>query len=295
MKKMTVLEKHGFQGISRWPTQEQLRKPGAVADYFMNGYAPNEPLISKSNNVTAFGSCFAGNVSRYMRQKGYSVNGHDWDHNQSDIIRIDEIMVHTPALLMQFEWAFSNRTLESIFIGGAEEKIQTYHNLEKCRELIRKTDFFIITLGLTEAWYDKEKKQYLWKFVPNKKLNSGRFENRFVKFSENLENIKRIYNLIRANLPSAKILFTLSPIPLLGSYQGRSVISANTASKSTLKAALHEFLANTLEQDPALYYFPSYELINHYIEDPWMEDKRHLKQDAIIKIMEIFDYYYLKY
>lgn len=291
MQKMSVLEKHGFSGLNRWPGFEQLANDDAIADYFMNGYIPNEKVLTKQSVITAFGSCFAGNVSRYLQSKGYAVNAHNWDHNLSDLIRIDEIMVHTPALLAQFEWAFSNKELGSVFIGGAEEKVQTYHNMEECKNIIKKTDFFIITLGLTEAWYDKLNQQYLWKFVPNRKLDPERFENRFVTFSENLQNLQKIYSLIRANLPKAKILFTLSPIPLLGSYQGKSVICANTASKATLKATLHEFLSTV--KDPNVFYFPSYELVNFYIDSPWKEDNRHIKPETVEQIMAVFDKYYL--
>ncbi|WP_377893607.1 GSCFA domain-containing protein [Alteromonas sp. R78001] len=291
MRKLSVLEKHGFNGLNRWPGNTQLESAEAVSDYFMHGYAPPEPLITKNTKITAFGSCFAGNVSRYLLKKGYQVNAHSWDHNQSDLIRIDEIMVHTPALLAQFEWAFNNKPLGSVFIGSAEEKAQTYHSLEACKQIIKETDFFIITLGLTEAWYDKESEQYLWKFVPNRRLYPTRFESRFVSFSENLENLRRIYNLIKSNVPCAKVLFTLSPIPLLGSYHGKSVVAANTASKATLRAVLHEFLSQKEHADAL--YFPSYELVNDYIESPWKEDNRHITPDTVETIMSIFDEYYL--
>lgn len=293
MKKMSVLEKHGFAGLNRWPGNEQLASINAVADYFMHGYLPNEPIISKETNITAFGSCFAGNVSRFLLQKGYKVNAHSWDHNLSDVIRIDEIMVHTPALLAQFEWAFNDKPLGSIFIGSAEEKAQTYHSLEACKSIIKRTDFFIITLGLTEAWYDKDCQQYLWKFVPNKKLDPKRFESRFVSFSENLNNLEQIYTLIKLNKPESKILFTLSPIPLLGSYHGKSVVCANTASKATLRAVLHEFISDK-KNDENLFYFPSYELVNNYIDSPWKDDYRHITPETVETIMSIFGQYYLK-
>lgn len=292
LRKMSVLEKHGFNGLNRWPGKDQLASQDAVEDYFMHGYAPEHPIISKDTNITAFGSCFAGNVSRYLLKKEYKVNAHSWDHNQSDLIRIDEIMVHTPALLAQFEWAFNDRPLGSIFIGSAEEKAQTYHSMEACKAIIRNTDFFIITLGLTEAWFDKENQQYLWKFVPNRKLDPDRFESRFVSFNENLNNIKAIYHLVKKHIPEAKILFTLSPIPLLGSYHGKSVVSANTASKATLKAALHEFISTT--EDPSLYYFPSYELVTEYVEAPWKDDNRHITPETVETIMAVFDHYYLE-
>lgn len=292
MEKMSVLEKHGFAGLNRWPNYEKLAEPDAIADYFINGYAPQQKLINKNTVITAFGSCFAGNVSRYLTAKGYTVNAHDWDHNLSDLIRIDEIMVHTPALRAQFEWAFEDRELGSVFIGTAEEKAKTYHCMEQCKAMIRNTDFFIITLGLTEAWYDKLNQQYLWKFVPNKKLDPDRFENRFVSFAENMANLQKIYQLIRQHTPNATIVMTLSPIPLLGTYHGKSVIAANTASKATLRAVLHEFL--TTQNDDNLFYFPSYEIVNFFLQNQWKIDFRHITPEAVEQVMQIFDKYYLE-
>lgn len=291
---MNVLEKHGFTGISRWPSKEQLRNDDAIDKYFMMGLKPNDKLINKTTKITAFGSCFAGNVSRFLKSRGYSVNAHDWDHNQSDIIRIDEIMTHTPALLSQILWAFEDKPLGDIIIDGSKETVKSYHDSDYCKQIIKDTDFFILTLGLTEAWYDKKEGNYLWKFIPNKKIDPSRYENKFISFNENLENIKKIYSTIRKFKPNANILFTLSPIPLLGSYQKKSVIYANTSSKSTLRACIQEFISTYSSLDDKLFYFPSYELINYYVNSPWLDDYRHISDESIQSIMNIFYQHYVE-
>ncbi|MFX4228256.1 MAG: GSCFA domain-containing protein [Porticoccaceae bacterium] len=292
-QKLSVLEKHGFSGLSRWPNKIKIKSHENIDDFFLHGYLPTAPFISKEMAITAFGSCFAGNVSRYMSEKGYKVNAHNWKHAKSDFIRIDEIMVHTPALLAQFEWAFNNVELGSIFVGGKETTAQTYHTEREVKELITSSDVYIITLGLTEAWYDKEQEQYLWKFVPRKSLDSNRYINKSVNYQENLENIEKIYKIIRSNCPDSEIIFTLSPIPLLGTYSSKSILCANTVSKAKLRAALDAFMDNH-QQDEKLHYFPSYELVLNYLDDPWEDDNRHITKEAIQTIMDIFGEKYLK-
>lgn len=288
----TVLERHGFTSIMRWPDKKTMQTTQVVEDYFLKGVTPTQPFIGKEHRITAFGSCFAGEVSRYLAAKGYRVNAHQWEHVGSDLIRIDEIMVHTPALRAQFEWAFLDKPLGKIFIGGVEEHAETYHALENVREIITSSDVYIVTLGLTEAWYDVEEQQYLWKFIPHRRRDAKRFINKHVSYQENSENIAAIYNIIRQHRPDAQIIFTLSPIPLLGTYSGKGTVVANTFSKATLRAALGEFI-QAHAQDEKLFYFPSYEIVTEWLPDPWEEDRRHVSYEARRQIMHIFHRYFL--
>lgn len=288
----TVLEKHGFSAIMRWPDKNVLRHQEALDGYFLKGLVPPAPVIRKNHQITAFGSCFAGHVSRYLHERQYKVNAHQWDHNQSDLIRIDEIMVHTPALRAQFEWAFNDKELGQIFIGGVEEKAKTYHGIEDTKKLITSSDVYIITLGLTEAWYDLEQQQYLWKFVPHRRMDAKRFVSKSVPFQENLDNIDAIYRLIKSRRPGSTVIFTLSPIPLLGTYSGKGTVPANAFSKATLRAAIGEFM-QTHADDRNLFYFPSYEIVTSYIPDPWEADNRHVTAGTVQQIMQIFHRHFL--
>ncbi|ASP35877.1 GSCFA domain-containing protein [Labrenzia sp. VG12] len=290
--KLSVLEKHGFSGIRRWPNKNKLYSKEAVENFYLHGFVPKKPFIKKEHKITAFGSCFAGNVSKYLHGHGFNVNAHTWKHADSDFIRIDEIMVHTPALRMQFEWAFENKEIGRIFVGGAEEKAKTYHELEDIKALVTQSDVYIITFGLTEAWFDREENTYLWKFIPHKKLDPERYINKSVSFSENLENIEAIYKCIREVRPDASIIMTLSPIPLLGTYSNRSIVAANSVSKAKLRAALDEFIS-LKSVDENLFYFPSYELVTQYLEDPWEDDNRHITKEAVNSIMQVFDEHFL--
>ena len=70
------------------------------------------------------------------------------------------------------------------------------------------------------------------------------------------------------------------------------MVCANTTSKATLRAALHEFISTV--GDPLVNYFPSFELINNYVESPWLDDNRHISQQSVDQIMQIFSRFYLR-
>jgi len=290
-KKNSVLEKHGFKRLDRYPSKERLNEETAIQDFIVGKLAPNEPFISKERSITAFGSCFAGNVSRYLAAQGYSVNAHQWKHANSDFIRIDELMVHSPALLQQFQWAFEGRDLGEVFVGGKESANKSYHEVEKIRDIIADTDVFVVTFGLSEAWYDKQEKEYLWKFVPRKDIDPTRYENRVVSVAENIKNVAEIYKIIRKAKPDCEIIFTLSPIPLLGTYRDMPCVISNSISKASLRVALDEVFRENKE-DENFHYFPSYEIVVNYLNDPFDPDNRHVSKETIAFIMKVFDEYY---
>ena len=58
--------------------------------------------------------------------------------------------------------------------------------------------------------------------------------------------------------PTAPIVLTLSPVPLLASYRDISCLTADCVSKSVLRVALDRVTAEDLE---AVYYWPSFEIV----------------------------------
>ena len=122
---------------------------------------------------------------------------------------------------------------------------------------------------------------YKKKFFINKVKKEFNFKN--------TRNLKNICLLIKKHLPEAKIIFTLSPIPLMATFRPQSCITANSISKSILRVALDNVITKNYDNT---YYFPAYEITKEYFIDPFGEDNRHLKDQHIKEIMEIFLKYY---
>lgn len=55
------------------PSKANLEEPGAITRYVLDGWLPAEPFITRDSRITAFGSCFAQNISNHLRNRGYNV------------------------------------------------------------------------------------------------------------------------------------------------------------------------------------------------------------------------------
>lgn len=160
------------------------------------------------------------------------------------------------------------------------------------RWIFEQTDVFIITLGLSEVWFNKQSGEVFWRAIPVDRFDSDVHGFRVASVAENVENLTAIHELIRRHRPKAMIVFTLSPVPLAATFRPVSCITANAASKAILRAAIDEFMRN--REDPGLFYFPAYEIVMHYCESPFNEDNRHPRAAVIGTAMEAFEHAYCR-
>jgi hypothetical protein len=152
---------------------------------------------------------------------------------------------------------------------------------------------FIITLGLSEIWYDEETGGVFWRAVPKEKYVPGRHKFRVSSFAETLANIERMYQLIKRYVPGAQVLFTVSPVPLAATFRPINCLAANSVSKAILRAALDEFYRSHWEcVNSDLFYFPSYEIVTHLFPDSYDEDNRHPKMIIVHFILKLFEAVY---
>jgi hypothetical protein len=264
-----------------------------LGNFVLKGWTPERPFVSKETRVTTFGSCFAEHVAKYLGSLGYDLSK-DRDP-MVYISRMSEGMVNTYAILQQFEWALEKtKPSESLWHGyrceefGYDEEIR-----KRTEQVFLETQVFIITLGLSEIWYDEATGGVFWRGVPMKFYDASRHKFRVCSFNETKGNIQRIYELIRKHVPHAKVLFTLSPIPLAATFRPTSIITANSASKAILRAALDEFYRdNSTDLNKILFYFPAFEIVNELFLDRFELDLRHVHPHIITFVMKLFEAVY---
>jgi len=273
------------------PTKENFLNPRAIEDYILKGWMPPTPFITKQHNITAFGSCFASHISSYLINQNYRVLTSG--NANAYIIRCGEGLVNTYALLQQFEWAFENKKFSQNLWHGYDTGEHGYDEAVRQATLgiFQQTDLFIVTIGLSEVWYDKLTGEVFWRAIPVKKFDESRHGFRVATHEENRRNIARIYDIVRANRPSAHILFTLSPIPLVATFRPVGCISANSVSKATLRSALDEVM-RAHSDDANLHYFPSYEIVTNAFLDPFSSDRRHVREEVLDFVMAGFDRFF---
>jgi hypothetical protein len=275
------------------PTKEDAEDADAILKYILKGWIPEAPFVSRALNVTAFGSCFAANISLFLHNQGYRIlNSKKWNLD-AYIIECGEGMVNTHALLQQFEWAFEDKKFsQGLWHGYGSEEYQYDEAIRRnTLHIFQKTELFIITLGLSEVWYDKVTNEVFWRAIPIRSFDPSRHGFRVSTHEENRANIEKMVRLIRTHRPDAHVLFTVSPIPLVATFRPQGCVSANSVSKAILRSALDEVL-RAHGDDPHLHYFPSYEIVTSFFRDPFLDDRRHVKPAILDLVMHCFERHY---
>jgi len=274
------------------PSKHDLRDINAIDQFVLSGWLPKAPFITKQSVVTAFGSCFAMHITNYLLAKGYNVMGKHLGLD-SHIIRFGEGIANTFAIRQQLEWAVSGKEFPDFLWFGPNKEI-AYVDPEiqaETLDIIQRTEVLIVTLGLSEVWYHKETGEVLWRAVPAELFDENVFGFRVSSVEENRDNLERIWETIRSVRKTAPLIFTLSPVRLMATFRPVSCLTASSVSKAILRAALDEFIRSHSD-DPHLYYFPSYEIVNEFMVDPYRDDNRHPKPEVILTVMEKFEEHY---
>jgi hypothetical protein len=275
------------------PTDESFSTSRVLQDYFFVGLVPATPFLDARTPIVAFGSCFAGHIADYLHALGYNVSTRR--DRVSYLASMGEGIVNTYAIRQQFEWAWE----------GIQPEVDLWHDYEAhklgysedvridTKQMFDEADVFIITLGLSEVWYDQPTGQVFWRAVPQSCFDPSRHKFRMATVRENVSNLREIHRLIRRHRPDAAIVLTVSPIPLKATFRPISCLAANSVSKANLRAAVDEFLRDK-QEDQKLFYFPSYEVALQAFEHPFMEDRRHVHKHVLDLNMAAFERYFCK-
>ena len=110
----------------------------------------------------------------------------------------------------------------------------------------------------------------------------------FVNFGvkEVITDMRLFSERLRRVNPAARMIVTVSPVPLIATFEDRHVLVSTTASKSILRAAADEITRG----DPASDYFPSYEIITrNYARGAYFEkDLRSVAPAGVRHVMRLF-------
>lgn len=158
---------------------------------------------------------------------------------------------------------------------------------------IRMASVVIITLGLNEVWFDELSGRFL-NAAPSIyaiRRTPGRYRLRTTDVAQNVRELEAIAELIFQLNSRAKILVTVSPVPMGESFSGRDVVVANTASKATLRAAAEVICA----AHPQIDYYPSFEMISASVRTRVYEiDNMHVTEEAVSVVIRRFLRSYLE-
>ena len=247
--------------------------------------------LNRQDKVMTAGSCFAQHIGRHLAAAGhnYLVTEHAHPVIPPEVAHAAGYgvftarygNVYTTRQLVQLidraygrfvptepSWEGPDGTLIDPFRPtiqpggfGSEEELAAdrARHFAFVREALESLDVLVFTLGLTETWVSR-KDGAAFPLCPG--VAGGTFDparHAFVNLRAAAvrADLGGAIARLRAVNPGARVLLTVSPVPLTATASGNHVLAATTYSKSVLRAAAQE----TAEDLPDVHYFPSYEII----------------------------------
>lgn len=289
----------GDIGKEKWATNDLIRffprtkeefddVEKLATDYVFAEHGPEKPIFTNESKVLTMGSCFAMELRLALKSL----------QKKSEYIQVPEGLNNSFAVRQYLEWALTgDRSSDAYWYDNDPNagafKWEPEEEQKKLLEAFKKTDAFVVTFGLAEVWRDKKTKGVFWRGVPMKLFDPEIHECVTSTVQENVNNMKRIYDLIKQYAgPDKKIIFTLSPVPLNATFLGRPTIVSDCVSKSILRVALDEFFKTHQPKDS--YYWPSYEMVRwvgSHLDFPTLyedDTPRHVKRSIVNIIIKNF-------
>src|SRR5579871_3126794 len=245
--------------------------------------------IAATDKIAAAGSCFAQHVARHLKMAGWNFLDTEPPHPMLGaeiaaafgygIYSARFGNIYSSRQLLQLlrraygrftpneaVWEKDGRFFDpwrqtiqpSGFASREEFEIDRAQHLAAVRRMFEELDIFIFTLGLTETWVSSIDGA-AFPMCPG--TTAGEFDPKRhiltnLSTSEVAADLQAFVAELRDINPRAKVILTVSPVPLAATAEDRHVLVSTVLSKSILRAAAGE--ASTL---PGVAYFPSYEII----------------------------------
>lgn len=281
-------------------------------------------IIGRTEKVSTIGSCFAQHLSRRIKQSGlnYFIAEDSADLSPEDYIkknygvfsaRYGNVYTIRQALQL-FDRAFGNlnpinnvwekgnlfvdRFRPQIEPNGFEtvEQLNTSMDvhLSCVKRVFIESDWLIFTMGLTEAWRCKQDGS-IYPTAPE--VAGGKYDPllyEFVNFTvkEMKQDFVEFMEKIKSVNPKLKIILTVSPVPMIATYENRHVLVSNSYSKSALRV-----VADEMEKEyDNIIYFPSFDIATSSATEGryYHDNLREITPLGLNHVMRLFAKYFIE-
>lgn len=307
-----------ISSFSWWPREN-------TSHNLTRGIVDATPKFDISNlRIMTAGSCFAQRIARSLRSRGIQIMDYEPpppSMPEGDRVKmgfglysarygnIYSVRQFTQLILRAFD-EFSPeiapwQTSASLFVDpfrpyvhadgltspGLVIKDQSNH-LKIVRRLISDARVIIFTAGVIEVVEHVTSTAVVPVCPGNGFGQFDKNEYRILQQShtELVNDLLRLKGALDIFNPLCRIIFTVSPVPLIATLSGNDVASASVLSKSRIRSALDEVIRSW----PAAIYFPSYEIATF---PPLLPDfpprGRDPTGETVDKIMNVFHEIYL--
>jgi len=305
---------HNLQDYQFW--RRAIEKP-AMSD--VDPVVRARFVLNRSDKVATAGSCFAQHISRTLTKNGFNYyvveSGEELAQTEASrrnygVFSARYGNIYTSRQLLQlFDRAYGRFNpienawqrddgryadpfrpqIEPDGYASIEELEQARStHLAQVRQLFETMDVFVFTLGLTESWRSLADGA-VFPLAPGVVAGSMDFERyEFVNFEvhEIIQDMQDFMGRLETVNPHCKVILTVSPVPLIATYENRHILTSTTYSKSALRAAA-DFLVRRYS---VCEYFPSYEIITgNYTHSKYYEDDlRSVRTEGVDHVMRLF-------
>jgi hypothetical protein len=306
----------GIEKAARWRDSVASRSPESINPHFKKGFR-----ILPEHRIASAGSCFAQRISQALRTAGYNYFVTEpgapilTDAERADLgfglysARYGN--VYTVAQLLQlFLRAFGRfepaepvwRNQQDLFVDPFRSGVQPSgfeseaaclwdrrSHLKAVRRLFEEMDVFIFTLGLTEGWKSAEDGA-VFPNCPGSGHGGHYDETRhlFHNFGVNevVSQLNEFIALLGEVNPACRIILTVSPVPLIATFESRHVLQSTVYSKSVLRVACEE----VVRRHEHVTYFASYEIVTATGDSKryFLDDRRDVSDDAVRHVLSCF-------
>ena len=276
------------------------------------------PLLTRGDRIVTAGSCFAANLVPYLEKAGFTYLRTELQHPLFKQIPPENFSyakfsaaygnVYTTAQLHQLllralgefspverMWESEGRFVDPFRPGlkykaNSEPEFEalTAAHLRAVKRAFLECDVFVFTLGLTEAWVSKADGAV---FPACPGTIAGAFDpekHAFHNFdvSEVSASLEAFIARMKDVNPDARIILTVSPVPLVATAESRHVLAATIYSKSVLRVAAE----TATRRHPHVRYFPAYEIVTGpQAPSTFFEpDFRNVSAAAVQTVMDAF-------
>lgn len=300
------------------------RSIGTIAAGEVDPVVKADFQIGECDRVATAGSCFAQHIARYLDANGFNYFVTESAHPIVPPALVKDFNygvfsarfgnIYTSRQLLQLwkrvhgefqptddVWCANDGSLIDPFRpqiqpGGfstlEEYRADRAQHFASVRRMFAELDVFVFTLGLTECWVSSVDGAAfpLCPGVAGGTFDPQRYQFVNLSVNEVVADMLEFIDRLRQENPRAKIILTVSPVPLMATAENRHVLVSTTLSKSVLRVAA-ETISNSL---PRVAYFPSYEIItgNFSRGRYYAEDLRSITEAGVSHVMRLFMKHY---
>jgi hypothetical protein len=267
--------------------------------------------LSRQDRIATAGSCFAQHIARTLVREGFNYlvteNGPEARHYGVFPARFGNIY-STRQLLQLFQRAYGLflpadtawRRRDGAFVDPFRPQVEPdgfpsldalrqdqETHLDAVRRMFEGCDVFIFTLGLTESW-EAARDGAVVPLAPGvagaPEDAAYRFVNRPV--AEMVADLTSLIAKLRVLRPGLRVILTVSPVPLVATYEPRHVLVSTIYSKAALRVVAEEVTRAV----PNVAYFPSFEIItgHHARYAHFEDDLRSVRPGGVDHVMALF-------